>query len=173
MAGIDGERRLAARTVVACAGFLLGVLWMDLMFDVQGLGHPGAPAPLPEAVLASIAGYYRRVTTDASPMGVLIGVVMMLGILAASAQAWRTPGPLWRRLLPVALLAGPIVLALARVFPDAIRLGARLGAPDEQSALARSICRAHLACFASVGAALVGQLRRGGERPPRAPAGGH
>ena len=54
-------------TVIACGGFLLAVLWMDLMFDVQVLRHRGSTAPLPEDVLASIAAYYRRVTTDAEP----------------------------------------------------------------------------------------------------------
>src|SRR6185437_10944927 len=54
---------LAAMTafVTAPAGFLLAVLWFDLMFDVQVLRHRGRES-LPEEVLASIGGYYRRVT---------------------------------------------------------------------------------------------------------------
>ena len=52
-----------AAFVTAGAGFLLAVLWFDLMFDVQVIGHRGAV--LPEAVLASIAAYYARVTTRA------------------------------------------------------------------------------------------------------------
>jgi hypothetical protein len=47
--------------VTAGAGFLLAVLWFDLMFDVQVMGH--REGDLPEEVLASIASYYRRVTT--------------------------------------------------------------------------------------------------------------
>jgi hypothetical protein len=38
------------------AGFLLAVLWFDLMFDVQALRERGPV--LPEAVLTSIAAYY-------------------------------------------------------------------------------------------------------------------
>ena len=38
--------------VVGGAGFLLAVLWFDLMFDVQVRGHDGAV--LPDEVLASI-----------------------------------------------------------------------------------------------------------------------
>jgi hypothetical protein len=52
--------------VTAGAGFLLAVLWFDLMFDVQVLR--AAPGALPEPVLASIAGYYARVTTAARPI---------------------------------------------------------------------------------------------------------
>ena len=40
--------------VTAGAGFLLAVLWFDLMFDVQALGG----GVLPEDKLASIADYY-------------------------------------------------------------------------------------------------------------------
>ena len=47
-------------------GFLLAVLWFDLMFDVQVVGH--REPLLPVAVLDSIGAYYRRVTTNARPM---------------------------------------------------------------------------------------------------------
>jgi len=39
----------------ACGGFLIAVLWMDLIFDSQVLRHRAADE-LPGAVLASIAG---------------------------------------------------------------------------------------------------------------------
>ena len=42
-----------SHALAACGGFLLAVLWMDLMFDVQVLPHRHLPE-LPEAVLASI-----------------------------------------------------------------------------------------------------------------------
>jgi hypothetical protein len=45
------------------AGFLLAVLWFDLMFDVQT--RKSAANVLPSDVLASISAYYRRVTTEA------------------------------------------------------------------------------------------------------------
>jgi hypothetical protein len=67
--------------VSAGAGFLLAVLWFDLMFDVQVLRHPAGD--LPETVLASIAGYYRRVTTDATPMNRLVAVAMVATIAAS------------------------------------------------------------------------------------------
>ena len=66
--------------VTAGAGFLLAVLWFDLMFDVQVLGHPGREPPAD--VLESISAYYGRVTTAARPMNLLIGAVMA-GTLAA------------------------------------------------------------------------------------------
>lgn len=50
--------------LTACAGFLLAVLWMDLMFDSQA----GLRGPQPdEAALAAIGAYYHRATTHPSP----------------------------------------------------------------------------------------------------------
>jgi hypothetical protein len=129
------------------AGFLLAVLWMDLMFDVQVLRYRSAAQALPEEVLRSIAGYYRRVTTDARPMGHLVGAVMAALLVALAVQiAAGEPAALPS--LP--FCAGPILLAFARVLPNAVRLGARAGSASEQSALARAICRDHLLCFAGI-----------------------
>jgi hypothetical protein len=140
--------------VLAGAGVLLGVLWMDLMFDVQALGHAG---DLPEPVLASIAAYYRRVTTDAWPMGALIGATMAV---AAGSAAWQLAGqPSWAHAAILLLVCAPIGLAGRRVFPHAVRLGARADAPAEQSRMARTICHDHLACLAMILAVLALQLR--------------
>ncbi len=133
--------------LAACGGFLSAVVWMDLMFDVQALG--GDAGPLPPAVLASIAAYYRRVTTDAHPMGRLIALVMLVTVVGA---VWgvvrRGRRPLdW---LALVLALGPIGLAGARVFPNAVRLGTGVDSIDEQSALARLIARDHVLCFVAI-----------------------
>jgi hypothetical protein len=150
------------RLLTACAGFLLAVLWMDLMFDVQVLGSP-AGAPLPPAVLASIGAYYRRVTTTAWPMSALIALVMVTGVAAALVNAVRGAGPAWRRVLALVLVAAPVALALGRVVPSAVRLGAATDPPLVRSELARAICFDHLACFASIAALLA--LQVGTRRP--------
>jgi hypothetical protein len=55
-----------------------------------------------------------------------------------------------------AVLAGvPILVAMLRTVPNAVRLGNRVGTPAEQSRLARMICRDHLFCLASMSAFLV------------------
>ena len=142
----------------AGAGFLLAVLWMDLMFDVTVLATPDAAAALPEAALASIAGYYRRVTTEASPMGRAIGLAMLATLGALLGEWLRCARPAWLCLASFALAAAPIALAGLRVVPNAVRLGARRDPPAEQSRLARAICRDHLLCLASVGALLAVRL---------------
>ncbi len=132
----------------ACAGFLLAVLWMDLIFDVQVLRH--RDATLPEPVLNSIASYYRRATTTSKPMGHLIALVMLVLLVTLISDAIHARSALsWAK---VAIAAGPILLALTRVVPNAIRLGRRSDSVEIQSRLARGICRDHLLC---VGALVV------------------
>lgn len=131
--------------LTACSGFLLAVLWMDLIFDTQVLAHR-ARDELPEPVLASIAGYYHRVTTTSRPMGHLVALVMAILLGALAFRAFRGDDPGW--LLGIsALLAGiPILLALTHTLPNAARLGNRQGGLAGQTRLARSICRDHLLC---------------------------
>jgi hypothetical protein len=154
--------RIASSILAACGGFLLAVLWMDLMFDVQVLRHRRSGAELPEAVLASIAGYYRRVTTTARPMGHLVGVVMATTLVTALASIAAGGGERWLAVASLLLCGGPIGLAFARVHPNAVRLAARSDTALRQSALARSICRDHLLCLAGILGFVALQLSAGG-----------
>lgn len=140
----------------AGAGFLLAVLWFDLMFDVQARG--GRDGDLPEDVLASIAGYYRRVTTTAHRMSRLIAIVMLVTLGAIVAQVLGDAVAPWRAWSSLALAAVPILLAGLHTLPAATRLGARGDSPAVQSALARAVLRDHLLCLASIAALLAVQL---------------
>jgi hypothetical protein len=144
--------------VTAGAGFLLAVLWFDLMFDVQVLFHRGRRRDLPPDVLASISAYYRRVTTTARPMNRLVGVVMLATILAIGVQAVTDDGPDWVAWVSLALVASAVVLAARHTFPSAVRLGARTDSVNIQSRLARSICRDHLLCLTAIMSLLTIQL---------------
>jgi hypothetical protein len=144
----------AAPLLTACAGFLLAVLWMDLIFDVQVLGHRGR-TELPESVLASIASYYRRATTTSRPMSYLIALVMVVLLGALGFQAMRGRDPGWLAIASAILAGFPILLALLRTVPNAVRLGTRVGGAAEQTRLARAIFRDHVVCLGCVVAFLV------------------
>lgn len=139
--------------LAACGGFLAAVLWMDLMFDVQALGV-SSPS---EAAVASIAAYYRRVTTDADPMRRLIAAVMLVLVVGAAWSVLRRGTPAFARVAAVVGMA-PVVLAVGRVFPNAIRLGDHAGTLAEQSELARSIAHDHVTCFAAMAVFVVCQV---------------
>jgi hypothetical protein len=142
--------------VTAGAGFLLAVLWFDLMFDVQVLRRRG-PEPGVDA-LASIAAYYRRVTTAARPMNRLIAAAMLGTLVAIIVQLVRGEGSRWVSAASLALAGSAILLAAVHTVPAALRLGGRSDALDIQSRLARSILRDHVLCFTGVAAFLFLQL---------------
>lgn len=144
------------RLPIAGCGFLLAVLWFDLMFDALALTAP--PGMLAEERLAAISAYYARVTTAADPMGRFVGVVMITTLAALMAQLWRGRLPRAPAALSFALVLAPVSLALLRILPDAARLGARADPLDVQSELARSIGWEHCACLAAVIVALALQL---------------
>ncbi len=142
--------------VTAGGGFLIAVLWFDLMFDVQAMGHPGAE--LPEPVLSSISGYYARVTTAARPMNRLIAATMLATLAAILIELTEGVGPRWAVWLSLLLAAAPIVLAGSRTVPMAVRLGMNREGMAAESRRARSLLRQHLFCLASIAAMVTLQL---------------
>lgn len=153
----------ASFLLAACGGFLLAVVWMDLLFDVQVLRYRRRGAELPEPVLASIAAYYRRVTTTARPMGHLVGAVMALALVTLLAQLVLDEGRRGLAAGSLLLCGGPVALAFLRTYPNAVRLGARTDDAPRQRRLARAICRDHLLCLAGIAAFLALQLAAAGE----------
>lgn len=146
---------ILAPLLTACSGFLVAVLWMDLIFDVQVFRHKGAPTDLPETVLASIAAYYHRATTTSRPMSRLIVLVMVTLLATLVFEAARGHDPGWLLVASAALAGIPTMLALIHTVPDAARLGHRADSPPEQTRLARSVCRDHLLCAGCMLAFLI------------------
>jgi hypothetical protein len=127
----------------ACAGFLLAVLWFDLMHDVLARGD------VSDNDLGTIQRYYRRVTTDASPMNRLV-LVAMLGLLASLvAELVGDSVPAWAPIASLLLAVPPIVLSRSVV---------RMAKSLTTRAQAKTILRNHLLCFACMSAVLVIQL---------------
>ena len=140
--------------VGAGAGFLLAVLWFDLMFDVQS--RAGADGP--EAALASIAGYYARVTTGARPMNRLVATAMLATLAAVIVQIAKGDDPAWVGWTSLALVVTAVGIAAAHTVPAAVRLGTRRDPLDAQRRLARSILRDHLLCITAITLVLAVQL---------------
>jgi hypothetical protein len=124
------------------------------MFDVQV--RRGREGELPEDVLASIAGYYARVTTAARPMNRLVAAAMLATLAAIVVQLARGGG--WVAWASLALVLLAVGIAAGHTVPAAVRLGTRRDPPAEQSRLARSILRDHLVCLAAVATVIVLQL---------------
>jgi hypothetical protein len=132
----------------AGAAFLLAVLWFDLMFDVQTRRHSGEA--LPPDVLASISAYYRRVTTEAYPMNRLVALVMLLTLAAIIAEIVQGRNPWWIGWGSLALAGFGFVPTMMRTVPNARRLGSAKDSAEEQSRLARAVCRDHMLSFVRI-----------------------
>jgi hypothetical protein len=143
----------------AGVGFLLAVLWFDLMFDVQTRKY--ASDPLPAEVLTSISSYYRRVTTEAYPMNRLVALVMVLTLAAICAEIVQGQNPWWIGWGSLALAGSGFVPTMTRTVPNARRLGMAADSAEDQSRLARAICRDHMFSFARMSAVLILQLMAG------------
>jgi hypothetical protein len=140
----------------AGAAFLLAVLWFDLMFDVQTRQASGDV--LPPEVLGSISAYYRRVTTEAYPMNRLVALVMLLTLAAICAEIVQDRNPWWIGWGSLLLAGSGFVPTMMRTVPNARRLGMAKDSPEEQSRLARAICRDHMFSFARMAVVLILQL---------------
>jgi hypothetical protein len=140
----------------AGAAFLLAVLWFDLMFDVQTRTHAGEV--LPPHVVASISAYYRRVTTEAYPMNRLVALVMVLTLAAIGAEIVADKNPWWIGWGSMALAGSGFVPTMVRTVPNARRLGSATDSAEEQSRLARAVCRDHMFSFARMTVVLGLQL---------------
>ncbi len=122
--------------VAAPAGFLLAVLWFDLMFDVQARGITT------DQDLASISAYYRRVTTDAYPMNRLVALAMFSTLSAIVAELATDRVASWVGWTSLGLALLPMSVAALRTVPRAVRLGAATDSFAEQARMARDILRA-------------------------------
>jgi hypothetical protein len=142
--------------ICAGAGFLIAVLWFDLMFDVQA--RRGGTDRAPDDALASICAYYRRVTTEAKPMPRLIAAVMLGLVLALVAEIVLGAAARWASWVSLAAALGAIGLARARTVPFAVRLGRATDGPEVRTRLARTVLQDHLACLAAMVLVLALQL---------------
>jgi hypothetical protein len=140
----------------AGAGFLIAVLWFDLMFDVQVRGHAGAV--LPAGALDSIAAYYRRVTTQARPMNAVVPLAMFVTLASTASEFTLEPSNPGRTAASLALTVAAVALALSRTVRNAVVLGRQDTSPERQTALARSVFRDHLICLICMASVLSMQL---------------
>ncbi len=137
------------------AGFLLAVLWFDLMFDVQVRGKPGV---LPDASLNSIAAYYRRVTTEARPMNRLVPAAMLFTLVSIVMEIVLRRAPLAVGLASLVLAASAVGLAMWRTVRNSVAIGKGEGSVEHRSSLARLVCRDHVFCFVAILGVILLQL---------------
>src|SRR5215510_12566876 len=124
---------MSALILCACIGYLIAVLWVDLIFDSLVLPHHDKET-LPEEVLATMSSFFKRLTHKPR----LIFVVMVTMFMSMILQIVQGTVPAWVAWTSLVLVVAPTGYASTRVMPAARRLGSRIDGVEKQSELARS-----------------------------------
>jgi len=127
----------------ACIGFLIAILWTDLVFDSSVLPYRGKNELLPEEVLSTTSHYYRRVTYK--PYALFVIMAAMLTVIIQ--QIVQNLVPAWVGWSSLLLFLVPTGYASVYIIPMAGRLGSRTDTIEKQSELARSLFNAHVFCL--------------------------
>ena len=93
-----------------CGGFLLAVLWFDLMHDVAIYPYLGGEGLVANDALLTVQTYYRRVLVDSSPMSSLVALVMVLAIGVNLARVMKSREPVWLRIGCLVMITGFVLL---------------------------------------------------------------
>jgi hypothetical protein len=119
-------------TLVLCIGFMMAVLYIDLMFDVSAAPYRRTRTALPKHVLDSITHYYGRITQNPY---VLMFVILTATACIGAEIAYHLAPP-WAGYSSLFLIGLSMVLSALKVIPTAQRLGA---ATDSEEARTRMI----------------------------------
>src|SRR5262249_48040844 len=101
-----------------CIGFMLAVLYIDLMFDVSALPYRRTNAALPKEILDSITFCSRRIVQNPY----VLMFVMLVATLSIVAEILYGLAPRWAAYSSLALMAVSMIGGVFKVIPTAQRL---------------------------------------------------
>lgn len=129
-----------------CIGFMIAVLYMDLVFDTSALPHRSDKGPLPADVLDPIAMYYRYITRNPY----LLMFVMLTTLVCIVAQIVYQTVPRWAGYSSLFCILFAMVTGTAKVIPTAQRLAAAKDTVEEQTRMVRGMFPAHILLLISI-----------------------
>ena len=141
-----------------CIGFMMAVLYIDLMFDVSAVPHRHAKAPLPKEVLDPIIHYYGRITQNPY----VLMFVMLTTVTCIGAQIVYDQAPRWAAYSSLVLMALIMLTGTLKVIPTAQRLGAGKDPEDAQTRMILGMLPFHLVLLISVLVLAMIQFRAAG-----------
>lgn len=150
---------MSAAWVTACVGFLLGILWLDLIFDVQTARSGRLGGRAREDALAVVSTYYRHATGGLPAMSHVIAALMLATLASIVVQLVGDTTPDWVAWLSLVATGIPIARAGTNTVPCAMKLGA--AATEERALLARRVLWDHVIAIIGLTLALLVQLTFG------------
>lgn len=128
-------------TLLFCLGFCLGIVYIDLVFDVSAMPYRRSGGALPAAVLGPISTYYRYVTRN--PW--LLIFVMSVALTSIVVELVAGLAPRWVGYSSLVIFGLIALMAIARVIPWAQRLASGEESAEVQTRLAHGLLPYHLA----------------------------
>lgn len=141
-------------TIFVCIGFMLAILYIDLMFDVLTVPYRRGGAALPAEVLDRLAHYYGRVTQNPY----VLMFVMLTTAVALVLQVVYDLAPRWAAYSSMAVLVVAMAAGMFKVIPSARRLASGSDSARERTRLAHGVFTAHVLLFVCILALAVIQL---------------
>jgi hypothetical protein len=133
-------------TLFLCLGFMMAVLYIDLMFDVSALPYRSSKAPLPQEVLDPITHYYGRITQNPY----VLMFVMLTTTLCIGAQILYGLAPRWVGWSSLFLMGLSMMTGTLKVIPTAQRLGSAKDPEDVRTRMVHSMLPAHLVLLVNI-----------------------
>jgi hypothetical protein len=149
-------------TIFVCIGFMLAILYIDLMFDVMAVPHRRSGAALPKDVLDPITHYYRRVTQNPY----VLMFVMLTTTIFLVLQIVYGLAPRWAAYASLAAMGLAMVAGIVKVIPTAQRLASGKDSPDVQTRLIHGVFTAHALLLVCILALAALQLVAAGRGTP-------
>ncbi len=132
--------------VFFCIGFMLAVLYIDLMFDVTAVRYRGTNAPIPADVVRPIASYYGRITQNPY----VLMFVMLTATVCIVAEIVYELVPRWAAYSSLVFMAFAMLAGGGRVIPAAQRLASGKDPEDRQTQLIHSMFPGHIVLLVSI-----------------------
>ena len=129
-----------------CIGFMIAVLYIDLMFDVSAVPYRHTKTTLPKDVLDPITKYYGRITQNPY----LLMFVMLTTTVCVVAEVVYDLVPRWVGYSSLFLMGLNMVVGTVKVIPTAQRLGSVKDSEDKQTSLVHGMLPFHLVLSISV-----------------------
>jgi hypothetical protein len=129
-----------------CIGFMIAVLYMDLVFDLSAVPHRRAGGPLSADILDPIAMYYRYITRNPY----LLMFVMLTSVTCIGAEIAYDLVPRWAAYVSLVLMVAIMATGALKVIPTAQRLAAGKDTIDQRTRMVHSMFPFHLFLLVSV-----------------------
>jgi hypothetical protein len=123
-----------------CIGFMIAVLYIDLVFDISALPHRHTRESLPEAVLDPIATYYRYITRNPY----LLMFVILTAATCIVLEIAYDLTPRWIGYASLLLIGLCMLTAALKVIPIAQRLSSGRDTRELRSRMVHSMLPFHL-----------------------------